>query len=206
MDESSGFGFTDNEIRTAQAETLKAYKHDVKDAWEYFTDVVPPAFRQIDGYYYSQWISEEFGKQSAKRLGAHLGAAGKRARRDFTRRLLKIRRTQDSLDLTVVGARYLYKQATGFGPAMPFLLRHYGSKGRTASNKSELLDGEREELSAIATEIEPHIRPLLRDMERIRGTVERQTWEKVRGREKNARELRDPTRGPVKGAQQRKRA
>ena len=206
MDESSEFGFTDNEIRSAQAETLKAYKRDVQDTWEYFTDAVPPAFRRIDGYHYSQWISEEFGKSDAKQLGAHLGAAGKRARRDFARRLLEIKREQDGLDLTVVGARYLYEQATGFGPAMPFLLQHYGNTGRTANNKSELLDGEREELNAVAAEIKPHIRPLLRDMERIRGTVERQTWEKVRGREKNARELRDPTRGPVKGAQQRKRA
>ena len=206
MDESSEVGFTDNEIRAAQAETLRAYKRNVKTAWEFFTDAMPPGSRRIDGYRYSQWLSEEFGKRDAKQLGAHLGAAGKRARREFTRRLLEIRREQDSLDLTVVGARYLYEQATGFGPAMPFLLEHYGNKGRTASDKSELLEGEREGLNAIAAEIEPHVRPLLADMERIRAGVEERTWEKVKQREKNARELRNPARGPVKSVQKRKRA
>ena len=206
MDEPSEFGFTTKGVRKAQAKTLKEYKRDVKTAWEFFTDTTPPGDRRIDGYRYAQWMTEEFGRRDARQLGAHLSAASKRARRDFARRLLEIRRTQDNLDLTVVGARYVYEQATGFGPAMPFLLKHYGNKGRTARDKSELLDGEREELNAVAAGIEPYIRPLIEDMTRIRAGVEGRTWEKVKRRENNARELRNPASGPVKRTGRRRRA
>lgn len=205
MDESSEFGFTAREVRKAQAEALKEYKVDVRSVWECFTDTVERPFRQVDGYWYAEYI-ENFRQEQGKRLGAHLGAASKRARRDFARRLLEVAREQDSLDLTVVGARYVYEQATGFGPATPFLLANYGNKGRTASNKSELLDGEREELNTVAAAIRPHIQPLIDDMERIRAEVEQRTWEKVEARKRAAREMRDPRRGPVKRTRQGKNA
>ena len=134
---------SDERIKTIWSQSLEDYKTDLRQAYR----DPRPEFR-----------------------GGLVGGAGRRARRDFVGRLITLLADQRGLDLTVASARYLFLATIGRAPQPEYLARWFGTRHRTAANKTALFSDEQfeEQVETMGDELRPVARSFNRAMEQER--------------------------------------
>ena len=134
---------SDERIKTIWYQSLEDYKADLRQA---YTDP-RPEFR-----------------------GGLVGGAGRRARRDFVGKLISLLADQRGLDLTVASARYLFLATIDRAPQPEYLARWFGTRNRTAANKTILFSDEQfaDKVEAMGSDLKPVARSFDRAVEQER--------------------------------------
>lgn len=95
------------------------------------------------------------------RLGAHTSAIFKHSRRYFVTKIIDETARYHDLDMTMTSAALVFRAAMKYTPSDDYLAEHYGTTGRTASSKTELLSEERRDtLIAFGESLQPVVKRL----------------------------------------------
>ncbi|WP_170433172.1 hypothetical protein [Ruegeria arenilitoris] len=143
----------DQVMRYDQSEILAEYERAVKEVIDNFHRA---AGSMID----NDWIANTYGEMSARNRkeviykakkvrAAHLAAAGKRARRELLFGYLHFQKERGA-DLTVTVVEKYANEILGRGVDRRAVAQMFGTKGRTAANKSDHWPGQFEKGLAAA--------------------------------------------------------
>lgn len=162
---------------------LETYNADVADAYEIYADNVENAprplalDRRIDVAMLTEGVAQEVVRSASGVLGAEIGAASKRARREVLFNALQMAQ-RDGADVTPTVAFRAAERVLERGISMRTANFVFGEPGRTAARKSDLTASALEDLEATAIADMETLNPRLADIRQ----QHRWTWRRSRRR------------------------